>query len=266
MGRASQMVKDGEADGLTVKVFFDRMEYLKKGFTFGYNNLGKKTDEPTPNQDAKVRYAVAIRNGFANRADVEEQENGAFLHVNAGLGKTSTITDRYYISPKLNAQPEKVVGIWEDTLASLGLEDELYYKVAEGLARRYETVIAYASPETADQMEQAVEEFSKRCPDDLLSDTILPSGVAVSKGIARAPGPHQLNTLLRYRGMEQISYNELMCALTELSLRRASYDFKQKGERADHITPRALSSAALPYFLQFVKLSGIDPSTMKAAA
>lgn len=263
--RASQMIKDGETDRLTAKVFFDRMEYLKKGLTFGYNGLVAKTDEPTPDNETKTRYAEAIHNTFAGHPNVEEQEGGAFLHVNARQPGAGDVTGRYYISPKLNAQPEKVVAIWADTVSSLGLEDELYYKVAQGLARRYETVIAYASPKTADKMEDAIEEFSRRCPDDLLSDTTLPSGVAVGKGIARAPEPDKLNTLLRYRGKDQISYNELMCALTELSLRRASYDLKQKGERADQVKPHALSRAAIPYFLQFVKLSGLDPATMKAA-
>lgn len=264
--RASQMVKARETDGLTAKVFFDRMEYLKEGFTFGYNGLVAKTDEPTPSDLTKAIYAHAVHDNFAGHPNVEEQEGGAFLHVNARQPGASDITERYYISPKLNAQPEKVVAIWTDTLDSLGLEDELYYKVAEGLARRYETVIAYASPKTADRMEDAIEEFSRRCPEDLLSDTILPSGIEVSKGVARAPEPDKLNTLLRYRGKDQISYNGLMCALTELSLRRASYDFKQQGKQASEIKPHALSKAAMPYFLQFVKLSGLDPTTMKVAA
>jgi hypothetical protein len=156
-----------------------------------------------------------------------------------------------------------VVRTWTETLDSLGLGDKLYYKVAEGLALRYETVIAYASPETASDMEKAVQEFARRCPPELLSDSIIPSGIEVAKGVARAPEPDELNTLLRYRGKEIVSYNEFACALTELALRRASFDFIRQGMLPDQVTPRALSKAAKPYFVQ---LSGFDPATMKSAA
>ncbi len=265
--RASRMFEDGEADGLTLKVFFDRIQGFKYGLSLGYNNLVTKSDEPMPDKNTQVQFAQTVHDTFAGKPNVEEQESGAFLHVNGQryLASGSTTTERFYVSPKLNGNPAEVVKIWAGTLEDLGLGDKLYYKVAEGLSHRYDALIAYASPETATEMEQAVAEFARRCPPELLSDSVIPTGVEVAKGIARAPEPHELNTLLRYRGKETISYNEFACAVTELALRRASYDFMQQGVQSDQVTPKALSEAAKPYFVQFVKLSGLDPVTMRAA-
>ncbi|MFZ1249145.1 MAG: hypothetical protein WAQ24_02390 [Candidatus Saccharimonadales bacterium] len=265
--RASKMFEDGEIDGLTLKVFFDRIQGFKYSLSLGYNNLVTKSDESMPDEETKTRYAQAIHDTFIGKPNVEGQENGAFLHVNGQsyLASGSSTNERYYISPKLNGQPEKVVKTWVETLDSLGLGDKLYYKVAEGLSHRYDALIAYASPDTASDMEKAVQEFARRCPQELLSDSVIPTGVEVAKGIARAPEPHGLNTLLRYCGKETVSYNEFACALTELSLRRASHDFIEQGIQPEQVTPKALSEAAKPYFMQFVKLSGLDPVTMKVA-
>ncbi|HSH18354.1 MAG TPA: hypothetical protein VK978_03145 [Candidatus Saccharimonadales bacterium] len=267
MDRAAQMFEDGEADGLTIKVFFDRMQGFKYGLSLGYNRLVAKADEPIPDEDSQIAYAETVYAALADCPDIEEQDSGSFLHINAQrhLASGSDATERYYISPKLNGEPGRVVAAWADTLKDLGLDKKLYYKVAEGLAYRYDILTAYATPETATEMEQAVQAFSRRCPPDLLSDTAMPSGVEVSQGVAYAPEPHELNTLLRYRGKRTVSYNEFVCAITELSLRRASYDFMGQGGRPDDVTPRMLSTAARPYFAQFVALSGLNPATMKAA-
>lgn len=267
IGRASEMFQDGEADGLTIKLFFDRLQGFKYGLSLGYNNLVTKADEPMPDKVAQDRYATTVHSLFAGRDDVQGQESGPFLHVNGKryLASGYNTNERYYISPKLNGQPEEVVRTWVETLDSLGLGDKLYYKVAEGLSRRYDSLIAYASPETASDMERAVQEFARRCQPELLSDTVIPTGAEVAKGIASAPEPDEVNTLLRYRGKETVSYNEFACAITELSLRRASYDFMKQGVQPEQVTPKALSEAAKPYFMQFVKLSGLDPVTMRAA-
>lgn len=271
--RASTMVvnapdpKSKAEVGLTVKLFFDRLEYFKRGLSSGYNDLVAKNDEPVPSQKAKDDYELSLHETLTGKPNVEEQESGSFVHVNRQRpALESSVNERYYISPKLNGQPGEVVRTWTETLDGLGLGEKLYYKVAQGLSRRYDTVVAFASPETADDVEEAVREFTRRCDPELLSDTIIPTGVEVTKGVARSPEPDKLNTLLRYRGKEMLSYNELTSALTELALRRASYEYMQQGVQPNQITPKALSEAAKPYFVQFVQLSGIDPTTMKAAA
>ena len=265
--RAGDMFTQGETDGLTIKLFFDRLEGFKYGLSLGYNGLVTKKDEPMPGKEAQADYHRAIQSTYGDKANVKEQENGSFLHVNGNrhLASGSPTTERIYISPKLNEQPGEVVKVWADTLQELGLDEKVYYKVAEGMSRRYDTVITYVTPETASDAERAVQEFVKRCPPELLSDTTMPSGIEVAKGVSRAPEPDELNTLLRYRGKDTISYNEFACAITELALRRASYDFMIRGDPAEQVTPKALSEAAQPFFVQFVKLSGLDPITMKAA-
>jgi hypothetical protein len=264
--RASQMFADGAVDGLTIRVFFDRMQGFKYGLSSSYNSLVRKTDEPMPAEDFQDRYAQAIGNIFAGRQNVEEQKSGGYVQVNSEQHLLSdfTTTERYYISPTLNGNAAEAVKIWAETVADLGLADTLYYKVATGLSRRYDTIVAYASPETAAEMQTALEEFTRRCPVELLSDSILPGSVKIAKGIARTPEPHELNTLLRYRGKETLSYSEYACALTELSLRRASYDFMGQDIQPDQLTPGELAKSAQRYFVQFVKLSGLDPLTMRA--
>lgn len=261
--RASEMLKSGETDGLTVKSFFDRMEAFKHGLNVGYNDLVKKRDEPIPDEQTRAKYRRIIQDEYTNRSNVEKQESGPFLHVNAQQYLGAEITDRYYISPLLNGKPDEVIKIWADTLADLGVDQKLYYKVAQGLSHRYDTVIAYATTETASEMEQAVQEFAQRCPPELLSETVLPAGLEVAKGIARAPEAVDLNRLLRYRGKDIISYNELACALMELSLQRAAYEFKKQGIEPQAVNPKALSETAKPFFTQYLKLAGIDPSTMR---
>ena len=94
----------------------------------------------------------------------------------------------------------------------------------------------------------------------------MPSAVNVDKGISRAPEPEQLNTLLRYRGKDTVSYNELAAGLTELALSRASYDFVKQSLQPNQVTPKAVAEAGKVYFVQFIKLAGLDPAQMQAAA
>jgi hypothetical protein len=46
--RATEMVRAGETDDLTVKTFFGSIDGLKHGLSQGYNDLVRKTDEPMP--------------------------------------------------------------------------------------------------------------------------------------------------------------------------------------------------------------------------
>jgi hypothetical protein len=266
--RATTMVRDGETDGLTVKTFFGSLDSLKHSLSRGYNDLVRKSDESVPDQTTKDKYAQTVQSIYGSKPNVEEQHNGGFIHVNGEryLQSGEKTTDRYYISPKLNGEPGEVVRVWAETLDELGLGEKLYYKVATGLARRYDTVIAYTSPETAAETEQAIQTFARKCPPDLLSEMNMPSAVNVNRGISRAPETEQLNTLLRYRGKDTVSYNELAVGLTELALRRASYDFVKQGLQVSQVTPKLLSEASKPYFVQFIKLCGLDPADMKVAA
>ncbi|MGF7229106.1 MAG: hypothetical protein ACQR33_03925 [Candidatus Saccharibacteria bacterium] len=263
LDRARTMFADGEADGLTIKTFFERIDGLKYGLSMGYNDLVKKTDEPVPDGAANQRYVAGIAQEFGHKPDVEQRTIFTHINVNQHRDTQEYTTNRYYISPKLNAEPAEVIKEWNSALADLGVDEKVYYKVASGLAYRYDTVAIYATAQTEPDIQQALKNFTQRCPSELLSDTAMPSGVALDKGVTRAPEPHQLNLLLRYRGKETISYNELACALTELALQRASYELAQQGAQPEAITPRVLAAKAKPYFAQFVTLSGIDPDTLQ---
>lgn len=270
--RATQMLKDGETDALTVKSFFGRIEGAKRGDTTrGYNNLVRKKDESRPDEQIRDRYRGMVNTIFAGKTDIQDQEDGSFKHVNARHAHKSKLhtKDRYYISPLLNGQPDQVLKIWVDTLTDLGLDERLYYKVGAGLGSRYDTIIAYTSSETEADMQNVIVEFTRRCPKELLSDSTLPSGVEVAKGIARAFEPAELNKLLDYCGIDsggnsevRLSYNGFVVGLAELSLQRAAYDFKKQGREHHSLTPKDLSDKAKTFFAQYLKLSGINPATL----
>jgi len=267
INRANEMVKAGETDGLSVKTFFGSIDSLKHGLSLGYNDLVRKSDEPLADEKAKDVYNNTIHGIFGSKPNVEEQHNGGFIHVNGEryLQSGEKTSNRFYISPKINAQPGEVVKLWADTLEELGLGEKIYYKVATHLAHRYDTLVAYVSPETTEDGERAIETFMSKCPPELLSDTNMPSAITVGKGVSRAPEPEQLNTLLRYRGKDTVSYNEFVAGLTELALRRASYDFVKLGVQPNQVTPKAVAAAGKVYFGQFIKLAGLDPVQMQTA-
>jgi len=264
LGRAKQMVRDGQTDNLTAKLFLNRIEDANV-FATGYNKVTEKIDETMPSKEIATRYTRTIPKLLADNPDTKHQDTGPFIHVNASRESRRDSVGRYYISPRLNGQPERVVQIWTDTLREMGLDKELYYKVSEGVMRRYDMVIAYASsePGNKEKMASAIDAFSKRCPPELLSQTTLPTGIEIVPGVAKTPEPTELNKLLRYRGKPAVSYNQFVCAMTDLALRRASYDFIQNGKRPRDIQFEDLEAAAKPYFAQLVALSGIDPITME---
>lgn len=263
--RASEMLANGEVDELTVKSFFGRMESFKISLSTGYNSLIAKKDEPVPDVDTRARFTKQVFDEYSGHPDIQEQKDAGFLHVNGRRHQNSDFmtTDRYYITPLLNGSPEKVLKIWVDTLKELGLDQKLYYKVALELPRRYEIITAYADAEMDTELQQALANFKQRCPAELLSESTLPSGLALHKGVVRAPNPEELNRLIRYVGKNKVSYNQLACALTELALQRAAYERRKQGVDAVSTTPRALADAAKPFFSQYLKLAGIDPKTMK---
>ena len=266
LDRANEMHETGEADGLTSKVCFVLMREIKFKWNTGYRDLVNKTDEPLPERiPGGSAYSHLVGRIATEHGDVISQKDASFLHINGERYQKSgeKIVDRYYISPKRSGKPEEVLKVWMETLKDLGLDERLYYKVHEEVSRRYDQVVVFVSSEMTERAEAAIQEFSRRCPPELLSDTTLPSGVEVARGVARAPDPIELKTLLKYRGRRSISYNEFASALTELSLQRASYDFIQQDVKPGKVKPRKLAEAAKPYFTQFVKLSGIDPVTMR---
>ena len=263
--RAVTMLQTGEIDDLTTQLFFRSVDNggLKDGLSMGYNGLVRKHDEAMPGEAAQDEYSQTIQQLFAHTQDATEK--GLFIHVNSQshIDSGAETVTRYYVSPKLNAQPGEVVKRWTEKLAELGLDKKIYYKVGEGMALRYETLIVYADTDTSSDAEQAILAFAAECPEELMSDTTIPSGIPLAKGIAAAPEPIDLNKLLRYCGKKVVSYNELVSAFCELSLRRAAYGFIDQGAKPENTRPSDIAQAAKPYFVSFMKLAGIDPTTMQ---
>ena len=267
LNRAGSMIKAGETDGLTVKMFLDRIKGIPYTLSFGYNDLTKKVDEEMPEKPATNRYFARLNQLVAGKTNWEQQSESTYVIFNSRnprFQETDT-TGRYYISWKLNGQPEVVLETWMTILSDMGLDEEICFKTSEGIARTYDSIVVYTNRDTAEPAQQAIEEFIRRCPPELLSETNMPSGAPIAKGVSRAPEPSEVLKLQRYTGEKSFSYNQFICALTELSLRRASYDYIKQGIRPEDVTPRMLAQAGKVYFTQLIKLSGIDPSTMEVA-
>ena len=88
----------------------------------------------------------------------------------------------------------------------------------------------------------------------------MPSAVPVARGIAMAPELRNINTVLKYSGVdEKISYNEWATSSIQLAFELAYNEHTASG--ATNITPKMLKDSAKGYFEKISKLSGLNPDT-----
>jgi len=263
VGRASEMYRDGGADPLVIKMFFNGLGNLGIISSVGYNDVIRKSDEEVPDGLSQASYKAELAGLIAGHADVIEENGWIFFNGEKGKRRSTPDTLRTYISARINGRPEEVVKNWTEALDGLGIEGQIVYKVQPGISRRYETVVVYSDDDSQEDVSRALERFSEICPDNLLSETVLLSGKKVAKGVVQTPSPGDLSRLLSYAGEEDVSYNQLVCAFTEMALRRSAYAFASEGKSAAEVNPKKLSERAKPCFAQFIKLAGIDPDTMQ---
>lgn len=148
------------------------------------------------------------------------------------------------------------------------MKDKVYFKVPTGLSKRQEGIVLFVTNQTSpEDVEKLLTSFKDTCPADLLSSTPMPSAVSLTRGIAMAPELRNINTFLKYSGIEkeegvpeQISYNEWVASSTQLAFELAYNEATENGVTA--ITPKTLKDAAGGYFEKIAKLSGVNPDTM----
>ena len=89
----------------------------------------------------------------------------------------------------------------------------------------------------------------------------MPSAVPVTRRVAMAPELRNINTFMRYSGVdEQVSYNEWVASSTQLAFELAYNQATTNG--ATNVTPKMLKESAGGYFEKIVELSGVNPDTM----
>ncbi len=258
------LVKSGEVDPLTAKVFVRYLDRYKHIGGHHYNDIVRYNQELPDEilQKEAPKYANILGRLITDYDDdVEEQESGGAIHFNSRK-QIGEVTTRIYVTPDLAKSPTQVLNAWYDSLVQTGLKDKIYFKVPIGLSKRQEGIVVYLTDQTnpAD-VDRLLKTFSASCPPDLLSAVPMPSAVSIARGIAMAPELRNIKTFMRYSGIEEgMSYNQWVASSTEIALELAYHEVVAGG--ATNITPRMLKEPAEKYFEKIVKLSGVNPDTM----
>lgn len=258
---ANKLVKQGEVDPRTAKVFLHTLPSLKHIGDYNAITQNNENVEPEKLREKNRNYVEAVEKMWAKQPEgMKQEQDGGFYHFNSHL--EGNVKNRIYISAQLSGAPEKVVEAWQAALEETELQDKVYFKLPTGLSKRFETIILYQTDKTKDaDIEKLFANFMQKCPAELLNERDMPTGVPLRRGISMAPEPANINTFIRYSGsQENISYNQLIASVSELSFELAYEDAQKRGETKP--TPKSLKDSASRYFEQMIKLAGINPETM----
>lgn len=271
--RTEELISSGRVDSVTANYFWENVGMIG-GNMITYSDLVDKEDRVEIQDIDRVGYARGVREALSifDPNNIYEQESGGFLHINSGLvtGENSQEPiERLYISAKPDGDPGEVIKIWTEMLDDLGLKDSVYFKVPINSGQRYESIVMYRLEGMNDEeFGRLIEEFTKRCPRELLDPEPMPTGMELVPGIFTAPEPSQMKRLLRYATrtesgyFKQVSYNSLISSLTVFAMNLATSELRDKGIDESKVTPKQLAGTAERYFEELVLLSGIDPETM----
>ncbi len=257
----NKIVKQGEVEPRTAKVFLRSLLSLK--YIGDYNAITRNNENIPPEElKAKNQDYVRVTDEMWEKQPegMKQEQSGGFYHFNSHL--EGDVKNRIYISAQLSGSPEKVIEAWQAALQETGLQNKVYFKLPTGLSKRFESIILYQTDKTNEaDIEKLLTVFNQKCPTELLNDKDMPTGIPLRRGISMAPEPANINTLIRYSGsQENISYNQLIASLTELSFELAYKDAQKTGQA--NPMPKILKDNAGKYFEQMIRLSGINPDTM----
>lgn len=258
----NRLVKAGEVSPRAAKVFAHTLPRMGTILT-PYGNITATENHLSP-AEMKAKnndFVGAVQDIWNEYPDEQrkEQEGGGFLHFNNHLeGK---VTLRYYISADIGASPEQVINTFKLALAETGLQDNIYFKVPEGLSSRQETIVIYQKDSTSEEdVERLIRTFKRLCSKKDLSEKSVAAGIPVTYGISLAAEPKNLNEIIKLCGEEKkLSYNSMIASLIQLSFELALTDESHKGQR---LTPKKLKPLAKKHFGEMLLLSGINPDTM----
>jgi len=221
----NKIVKQGEVEPRTAKVFLRSLLSLKH---IGDYNAITRNNENIPPEELKAKNQDYVRvvDDMWNKKPkgMKYEQSSSFYHFNSHL--EGDVKNRVYISAQLSGSPEKVIEAWQTALQETGLQDKIYFKLPTGLSKRFESIILYQTDKTNEaDIEKLLTVFNQKCPTELLNEKDMPTGIPLRRGLSLAPEPANINTFIRYSGsQENISYNQLIASLTELSFEFAYKD------------------------------------------
>ncbi len=163
----------------------------------------------------------------------------------------------------MKQSPADVLRYWHQALQDTNTAEDIYFKIQEGCAPRWDIGVVYVGKdaETQEAARKALMRFTEICPPALLPDTPMPTGVPLKKGISYATDPKNINDVLKAMGAnERVSYNSLLSSVWRLSFELSQKDATETGMTDP--TPKKLKPQAQEYFTQMLHLAGINPETM----
>jgi hypothetical protein len=256
------LVTQHEVEPITAKVFLRNLISLKY-IGHNYNDIVKNNENISAEElkNKNKDYSIAADKLWGQWKEGEKlEQDGGFYHFNTHL--EGNVKNRIYVSAKLSESPDELINKWLESLKETGLTDKIYFKIPTGLSKRFESIIIYQTDKTKDSdIEKLINSFCLKCPEKILNENGMPTGIFLRPGISMAPEPSNINNFIRYSGSKEIiSYNCLIDSLIKLSFELAYKESIKSGQ--ENTTPKTLKSAAEKYFEQMIKLSGINPETM----
>ncbi|PKL36735.1 hypothetical protein CVV38_02430 [Candidatus Peregrinibacteria bacterium HGW-Peregrinibacteria-1] len=258
----NRLVQSGEVSPLVAKVFLKALPSLNAiGKRGNYYALTKDSNVPVDILAQKHQeYAPIADDFFSKHHGVGNTDEGGFFHFNPYI--TGEVKNRVYISADVREAPHEVIKRWFSSLEASGLLDKIYFKIPNGMTQRFETIVVFVKDTTTDaDLEKVLSEFITKTPQDLLNPRNMPTGLPLQRGVCMAPEPANINKLLKYSNAEKLSYNLTISALTQLSFEIAYAEMSKK-QNPTSLGPKALKDEAKKYFVQMIKLVGINPETM----
>ncbi len=123
-GNINKLVKDGEVDPLTAKVYARNLKGYKRIGGHHYKDIVRNNQE-IPEGTIKQKqpeYNSALGRMVVDYGEnAKDQDSGGFVHFNADK-QTGDVTTRVYITPDLTQSPAQVIDAWGGSIDTSGHE------------------------------------------------------------------------------------------------------------------------------------------------
>jgi hypothetical protein len=183
------------------------------------------------------------------------------------------IKNRIYISAKLDQDPAAVVKAWFEAVDSSKLSKDIYYEIGSKLLKRPETIVIYLDDTQSKQIDdngsainKLLDTFYKDCDKSMLLDEFPSAPPTSRKGVFLVPEPIRINKIQDFLGGGQTSYNKFIANAFDQSMylvKEILSEEENSNKSQNQITNEEITNKAKSIFVEFIRLSGIDPETMR---
>ncbi len=187
-----------------------------------------------------------------------------FNHFNSD--KAIDVTDRIYIALDPFGEPTEALRAWWLALESVGLENELYFKVWGGVNNRLDTLVVYPS-NNIDQAKllTVLETFQKTVQPDAILEHAVNTGVELGRGMSYAIEDEDLMMVHKLLDEDnaRTSFGKLLAGLSATAMQLG---YKKVAERVGtgnkKISFTEVAQESKQYLRELFILAGINPETL----